>query len=391
MSSSSARPAPTRKGPSPLFGIEIEIFVKVKDRVQAKVLHKLASRGERASVPEHWQKWDFDLSNNSKVLAKKEAQRLVVGQAIEAAIKKALGDKHGWTCEPDASLKERDLDDRKPKDGRKYWGIEIISPPMSSKKHWQVDIKRIFEAVEKQFDLWTNECCACHVHVSPGPKQKDKYTLADLVKVANGAFLWEQALQGLLPPARRTNRYAEPNHTVFATAEYKAVQTKGWEPVFRKIFAAAKNGEMSLVGAMTQTSLDATTGELQANRYLSTSFHPYFRLGTIELRRQAGVASATAAIHRVLLALTLHVSALDYSYNNALKRKDHPTTGELVTELSRCNKLLPATCHGADFGRWLRKCADDYSGSPVVLRLRGGTSSGGGGGGGGQPSRDSRR
>ena len=49
-------------------------------------------------------------------------------------------------------------------------------------------------------------------------------------------------------------------------------------------------------------------------KYMSTNFQSYLRIKTVEFRRQAGAALATSAICRVLLALTLNVSALEYYY-----------------------------------------------------------------------------
>src|SRR4051794_36241179 len=76
-------------------------------------------------------------------------------------------------------------------------------------------------------------------------------------------------------------------------------------------------------------------------------FPPFPRLGTVELRRQAGVASAMTAIHRILFALTLHISAFRYDFDGAKARKTRPDGAELIRELAGCIKKLPSeTCHG---------------------------------------------
>jgi hypothetical protein len=133
--------------------------------------------------------------------------------------------------------------------------------------------------------------------------------MRELVKVAKNTFFWEDALQSLLPPERRNNGYARPNYTVFATKEYKAVEKRGWAPVFNAIDALGEKGLTTFLNTLKQLHTNPETGEVKSNRYLSTSFDPFLRLGTVELRRQAGVASATTAIHRVLLALTLRMHA----------------------------------------------------------------------------------
>lgn len=227
---------------------------------------------------------------------------------------------------------------------------------MSVTKHWQEEIKLIFDAVGRHFDFWTNECCACHVHVSPGPTKQNKYTTAQLVRMAKGAFFWEAAFKELLPPERRDNRYALANHTLFASDEYNNVKTRGWGPVFSRI------------GSVASLSQDAfileTKGGNPDQRYVSTSFHPFARLGTVELRRQAGVASAMTAIHRILFALTLHISAFRYDFDGAKSRKTYPDAAELTRELAGCIKKLPSeTCHGSRFVNFLYWCAESYAGN----------------------------
>ncbi len=226
---------------------------------------------------------------------------------------------------------------------------------MSVSAEWRQEIISVFDAVGKTFDFWTNECCACHVHVSPGPSDSSKYTMPQLVQVAQGAYFWEDALCDLIPPERRHNRYANPNYTAFATDEFHAVQRDGWGPVFSSLSDLSRSGQAAFVMAMK-----GGPGRNET-RYISTNYDPLARLGTIELRRQAGVASASSAIHRVLLAVTLHVSALRYNFAGAARRTDYPVGEELIRELAGCIKQLPKTCHGHRFVAWLKWCEDSYA------------------------------
>ncbi|EAQ92958.1 predicted protein [Chaetomium globosum CBS 148.51] len=284
-----AKKTPPGTGPLPLFGVEIEIYVKLHKDLEEKIRERRYR--DPNTMPLYWLEWDFDLQNGQGNLERKAKQRECVGKAVREIIDVTLGTGHGWTCESDASLKEWALTE--PPDVRKWWGIEIISPPMSVTKHWQEEIELIFQAVGRHFDFWTNECCACHVHVSPGPTKKHKYTTTQLVRMAKGAFFWEEAFKELLPPERRNNR-----------------------------------------------------------------------LGTVELRRQAGVASAMTAIHRILLALTLHVSAFRYDFDGAKNRKTKPDAAELIRELAGCIKKLPGeTCHGSRFINFLYWCQESYAGN----------------------------
>ena len=229
----------------------------------------------------------------------------------------------------------------------------------------------------QQFEVWTNTNCACHVHVSPGPLKGNKYTWDQIVRMANASFFWEEALKTILPGERKTNRYAEANATTFATAQYDAVGRDGWGRVFQEIqrgatasrqFAAARypagqaaTESLTWFGyVMAGVPLGHPDPVEAGTRYLSSNFYPLDDLGTIELRRQAGVASAQTAIYRVLLALTLHGSALRYDFAAAASRRDDPTQKELITELAGVIKEMPKTCHGDRFVKWLNDCAEDY-------------------------------
>ncbi|KAK4040819.1 hypothetical protein C8A01DRAFT_45928 [Parachaetomium inaequale] len=322
MSTNNARAAPA--GRSPLFGVEIEIYVKVKAKLEALTREK--KRTNPSSLPDYWQAWDFDLKNDDTNMTACINQRKQVSKAITAIIDGVLGPNNGWKCEADASLNDSWL--VLPNDPKKWWGVEIISPPIS------------------RFEFWTNEFCACQVHISPGPTKDNNYTLAQLVRMAKGVYFWEYALCDLISPQRRHNTYinAKPNHAVFATNEYHGVPRRGWGPVFETIDSAAS-------GRLGQTEfLSAITGGRDKTRFLLTNFCPVVSLGTVELRRQAGVASATTTIHRILLAVTLHISALRYDFDGARtkSRLEHPRGEELIKELAGCIKRLPETCHVYD-------------------------------------------
>jgi hypothetical protein len=117
MSGNSLIAGASRPGASfhPLFGIEIEIFVKVKSDVQARVLRK---RAQGSQLQDHWARFDFGLRNDIDDWDTKYTQNFLVGRAIEVLLQNALGPDNGWSCVPDGSLYEDEL--RKPADARKY-------------------------------------------------------------------------------------------------------------------------------------------------------------------------------------------------------------------------------------------------------------------------------
>lgn len=230
---------------------------------------------------------------------------------------------------------------------------------MSVSKQWQLEINMVWQELSKRFDFWTDSFCGFHVHVSPGPTRQNRYTLDQIVRVAKGAYFWEDAICHIIPDSRSWNQYAKPNCIAFAMEEFTGVPSSGWSKVFSKIDGAAT----------TQPNLvDTLSGgwkEEGRTANLSTNFIPVEERGTIALRRQAGVASAMSTIRGILLAVTLYISALRYDFDKAASRKDYPESEELIRELAGCIKRLPETCHGTRFVHWLKWCHESYGSGKI--------------------------
>ncbi|KAK4035298.1 putative amidoligase enzyme-domain-containing protein [Parachaetomium inaequale] len=355
---------------NPYFGIEIEIFLRLKPAVEENIKEKIRARKR---LPDYWKTWDFNLENSQgdqRHEDKKMKQLARVGYAILDLLDQNLGEGHGWGMANDQSLKGDLLTE--PSNPRKWWGAEIISPPLAAGSNWRADIKTVFASLGNVFDFWTNDYCSCHVHVSPGPKNNSKYTMSQLMQIAKGALFWEDALKQILPHERRTNRYAGPNWLAVARQEYMSVSCHGWKPVFDKIsrLAARPTSTADFAKKMTIIEPDPNHPE---TRYLSTSFSPLARLGTVEFRRQAGVASAQTAIHRVLLALTLYTSAVNLNFDREGERyrKKHPDENALIDVLCRSleNNLPAKAGWGVDFRAWLEQCASDYESDEEYRRF----------------------
>jgi hypothetical protein len=234
-------------------------------------------------------------------------------------------------------------------------GIELSSLAISASSQWQLEIDMVFQALGKLFDFYTDESCSCHVDIKPGPSLQNGWTLDQLVRVAQGAFFWENGLCDLLPHKRHSSEYAKPNWTVFATNAFQEVPRTGWGRVFDEI-------ESTTRGRLPQPDfLRALAGGANPTRNLSTCFTTVDKIGTVELRRQAGAASSLTVTHRILLALTLHISALRYDFNLVRDRKEYTTGEELLKELAGCIKKLPDTCHGTRFVAFLKWSLESYA------------------------------
>ena len=227
---------------------------------------------------------------------------------------------------------------------------------MSVSKEWQLPIDIVWDELGEKFDFWIDEFCSFHVHVAPGPTRQNRYTLDQIVRIAKGTYFWEHALSRLVPQSRAWNEFALPNNTIFAGDEYMGVPNKGWAPLFAKIDGLAAISETKLLDSLKGGE---TRKGWTAN--VSTNFCSLSERGTIEFRRQGGVASTLSTTRCILLAVTLHISALRYNFDKASTRKDYPDEEELIKELASCVKKLPETCHGTRFVRWLEWCQASYS------------------------------
>ncbi|KAK3292026.1 putative amidoligase enzyme-domain-containing protein [Chaetomium fimeti] len=365
MSASTARPAPAQR--LPLFGVEIEMFIKVKPSIEALTREK--QRTNPTSLPEWWRKWDFDLKNDPPDRAGEIGavfHRIdVVNSVVQVEIDTILGPNNGWRCTYDPSLSERKL--ALPPDARKWWAVEIVSPPMSVSKQWQQEIDMVYMAVSRAFDIYTTDFCGCHVHISPGPviSRENRYKTAELVRMAKASFFWEAALYEYLPQDRRNTPYAVANHKVCTTKEYEAVPQKGWGPVFDKLdsLAAGDRGE-------TRFLEEIQGGDINGDRYTSFNFSAFTKIGTVEFRRQAGALSPITTGHRILLAVGLHLSAMRYDFDGAKTRKTYPSAEELRKELAGCIKKLPGTCHGSRFLNYLTWCHESYQGGKTFTEAQ---------------------
>lgn len=121
-----AKKTPPGTGPLPLFGVEIEIYVKLHKDLEEKIRERRYR--DANTMPLYWLEWDFDLQNGQGNVERKAKQRECVGKAVREIIDVTLGTGHGWTCESDASLKEWALTE--PPDVRKWCMYCPTLPPI---------------------------------------------------------------------------------------------------------------------------------------------------------------------------------------------------------------------------------------------------------------------
>jgi hypothetical protein len=90
-----------------MFGIEIEIFVKLKASIESSIR---AKRRSREPVPKYFEDWRDDLGNDTQDIKLRIQQRICVGKCIKALIARELGaNNHGWRAEIDGTLHQEEL------------------------------------------------------------------------------------------------------------------------------------------------------------------------------------------------------------------------------------------------------------------------------------------
>ena len=72
---------------------------------------------------------------------------------------------------------------------------------------WRTDVETMWRFLQLRYNIFGSEHCATHVHVSIEPRA----TLQDLKRIAQAIIHFETAIEALVPPDRRGNRYAKSN------------------------------------------------------------------------------------------------------------------------------------------------------------------------------------
>lgn len=89
-------------------------------------------------------------------------------------------------------------------------GIELRSPKLSvsPSSQWRNDVEGVWKYISTNYDLTTDENCATHIHISLVPN----YTFTEIKCIACSVIYFERAIEALMPPHRRGNRFAMSNY-----------------------------------------------------------------------------------------------------------------------------------------------------------------------------------
>ncbi|GAB0147026.1 hypothetical protein EsHS_00007409 [Epichloe bromicola] len=107
-----------------------------------------------------------------------------------------------WFVTRDGSLKRP----------RPYVCMEVVSPRLDTTLHVSRILSDFWEAMRVHFIPQRDPSCGGHVHVTPlSRRNRNKFSLGALKKIAFAAVAHEDFVSSILPAARRSSQYCLPN------------------------------------------------------------------------------------------------------------------------------------------------------------------------------------
>ena len=155
---------------------------------------------------------------------------------------------------------------------------------------WREEVKRTWAFLEENYEITTDKRCSTHVHISV----RRGFTLEDIKKIAQCVIHFEPAIEALVAPERRGNRYSMSNWL----DNYRfAGQNKSPRQAIAEIGRAQTRAEV----------VDLMTPGLES---FGWNFRSMLRLRTIEFRKGSPSRNAREALAWAELAMTFILSAM---------------------------------------------------------------------------------
>ncbi|KAK3379114.1 hypothetical protein B0T24DRAFT_589708 [Lasiosphaeria ovina] len=356
---------------NPLFGFELELFVKLKDEhvKRLKQLHDdPAQQPVLKNLPHPFEGWDLavttrtstvNLTLRTKVQRDQAEQRTRVHNVIKFALNRQSIDvgEGGWSVVDEPSLEEENVEGID-----NFWRVEIISRPYHASEHWQDQLRDVYKAVNRYFDIKVTNGCSHHVHITPGTRDEFPFYDAHQVgMILRSDFYWEKPLYNLLPKERKksvwamaiTDAEAKLKNAVEMVEDNTKPNIK-WKDFFAHISKREEQGlkEVVKLGFGIKHSL----GGVHYERYLSTNYTNVLEgCGTIEFRRQGHAHDYNTAVRQIVLALAQHMAALYVVNWDAVgNTKAVPHDDDYVRDLLAGMQLLPELSWLPEFPEWLQ-------------------------------------
>ncbi|KAI0197542.1 hypothetical protein F4808DRAFT_473724 [Astrocystis sublimbata] len=317
-----------------VFGLEMESLIRPRSR---NVFTNLAQRN-----------WDDEMmpcSNSTKDTRDHRRNRSIMREQIaydlqrnnvraisgEAALD--TEDFRQWTIADESSLNE--VGD--------FWRVEFVSRAFLTTENWQVEVDKVFEVLQEDWEIHLTHGCSMHVHVSPGIMvdgfmKGQRYTIEHLRRLVKAIALFDDATTKIMPRERKENPWAESNFQgskvpIQLKQLYSLVPAQTWAPLFNRI------DQLKWPNLVFQA--------LGENRYLSWNFSNISDSGTVEFRRPPGVINAVQAKHWVAVALGFVSSALGNNMERYTNFNHYLRIDELLPFLQSGIQRLAPTCGGA--------------------------------------------
>ncbi|KAJ6442646.1 hypothetical protein O9K51_03821 [Purpureocillium lavendulum] len=312
------------------LGIEIELLIRPK----APAIEALKKRGW--TEPDALRKWDEWISLKNAFARSSESGKARLKLQLDAAendVSRVRTDVHAVLAQAmgkegiPAAVNQpgyamwKVVNEPKLNEIRGFWKVEIVSKVLGSSQNWQSEVKRVFDALHRSFDIHLTKDCSMHVHVSPG--QGKSFTVDQVRSIVKATAYYDKAITEYVPAERKNNPWAvanfsSPRLNSNVKKAYDQVLRDGWGPVFRAIDSVVRVRV-------------ATAHSLFNDRSLSWNFS---RLaddcGTVEFRRPPGVSNAASATEWAQFTLSFVRNAIAHDWSQEAASKTHANSKGLV-------------------------------------------------------------
>ncbi|CAM1502086.1 Fc.00g040700.m01.CDS01 [Cosmosporella sp. VM-42] len=248
-----------------------------------------------------------------------------------------------WFVTRDGSLKRP----------RPFVCMEVVSPRLDTTQHLSRTLSDFWEAMRVHFNPQRDTSCGGHVHVTPVSKN-NKFSLKSLKKIAFATTVYEDFIQAVLPPVRRTNQYCKRNSQ---SAESGLRETLVWG-----------KSTVSLVQVAQEIKARPTETELyfymQGDRYVLWNFQNIFPnpktgrcTGTVEFRGGNQFLGTKGTLAWVAFVLGFITLALQEDLLNTFKGYVSPADSNFETCLQEWWKRIRKAAKKSNLSRYL---PEDY-------------------------------
>lgn len=235
--------------------------------------------------------------------------------------------------------------------------MEVVSPRLDTTLHVSRILSDFWEAMRVHFSPQRDPSCGGHVHVTPvSRRNRNKFSLGALKKIAFAAVAHEDFVSSILPAARRSNQYCRPNSQSAASRLRDTLLLRG-----SKSTAGLKQVAAEIRRLPSEADMCAY---MQGDRYVLWNFQnifPHPRMGrctgTVEFRGGNQFLNTRGTLAWVAFVLAFITLALDENLLKRFSEYTHPADPKYT---ERLEKWWTKIGRAAKKSKMARHLPDDY-------------------------------